>query len=201
MLQNKQRVPLDHYNEPGCLYPGINPQISCFGRSLQWFLSTIHKQKFVKKNPVLCESRAVKWNEQLESSIELDSLIEVNESSSNSNSRYARLINKSSKFDSSVIRVVRLGSIRKGIFVILQFKSIIIENYRFLVGLICMSSSSCKLGSFMINESTSSSSYMSHLVRRVRTHFKTCLPNWASSNLARIHLGSSLTAKYSVRLN
>ena len=124
---------------------------------------------------VLC--RAVKWNEQLESSIELDSirlaldsLIVVNESSSNS--RYARLINKSSKLDSFVIQVARLGSIRKGIHVILQFKSIKIENYRLLLGSICtsLSSNSCKFGSFVINKS--SSSHMFHLASRVRTHFK-----------------------------
>ena len=66
---------------------------------------------------LIMRARAVKWNEQLESSIELDSirlelgsLIVVNELSS----RYAHLINNPSKFDSFVIRVVRIRLDKEG---------------------------------------------------------------------------------------
>ena len=142
-----------------------------------------------------CKFRAVKWNEQLNSIwLELNSLIVVNKSSSSL--RYTRLINKASKLDSFVIRAAQLDSIRKGIYVILQFKNIKIENYRLLLESI-YTSSSCKLDSFVIIES--SSSHMSHLMSRVRIHFKARPPSRESSTWARVKLESSSAAKYSTR--
>ena len=155
--------------------------------------------------------RAVKWNEQSESSIEVDSiklelnsLIVVNKSSSTLT--YARLINKPSKLDSFVIRVAQLYSIRKYIYVISQFKNIKIINYKFLLGLIC--SSSCKLDSFVINESTSgkltngSSSISSHMsIWRVESKHISKLVHLLERARAQLELNLSQVRQSNIRFD